>query len=200
MYGHALRPVREPEWGRAPRGTEPRPLPGAAWPARERLQAITGLGVGVGRGQETATRDEDQPIANPARGDQRRAAGVCQRLAPIVYHECVVAPGGERFEARVVERRMQQRCRRRIERLRANRDPGTLREQPAVHDPTVERAIALGVSQDDDAIAANPLAENREVADRQRIGEALWLAPTEDEHSAVARQIGSREVGVIAAG
>src|SRR5258706_13763921 len=105
MYGHALRPVREPEWGRAPRGPDTRPLRGPACPARERLQEITGLGVGVGRGQETATRDEDQPIANPARGDQRRAAGVCQRLAPIGYHEGVVAPGGERFEARVVERR-----------------------------------------------------------------------------------------------
>src|SRR5258708_39465239 len=95
---------------------------------------------------------------------------------------------------------MQEGCRGHIEWLRGDRDPGALREEPAVHDPAVERAITLRVSQDNDALVANPLAENREVADRQCIGEALWLAPTQHEHGAGAREIGSGEGGVEAAG
>src|SRR5207249_3261486 len=131
------------------------------------------------------------------RGDERRPAAARQGLALIANLERVIPTGGEWSEAGVVEGRMRQRCG--VEQLRAARprpprppcdgDAGALRREPPVHDPAVERTAVIGVCEHHDAVAADPLGENREIADRQRVGQALGLAPTEDEHGAIAGEI-----------
>ena len=84
-------------------------------------------------------------------------------------------------------------------------DPGALRCEPLIHDPPVERTCGSARSiarkgQHDDAVAAPPCAdpfvENREIADRQSVGEPLRLAPAENEDHAIAGEIGAREVRI----
>src|SRR5712664_2171966 len=84
-------------------------------------------------------------------------------------------------------------------RPRPDGDAGALRREPLVHDPAVKRSSSFGVSEYDDAVAANPFGENREIADRERVGPALGLAPAEDDHGAVAVEILPGEMRIIAA-
>src|SRR6267154_3248035 len=78
-------------------------------------------------------------------------------------------------------------------------DARALRYEPAVHDPPVERASLFGVSQHDDAVPANPLIENREIADRKRVGPVFRLAPAEHEHGAIPLEILAGEMRIEAA-
>ena len=100
---------------------------------------------------------------------------------------------------------MRQRSGGYIEQLRFPRAPvsdgdaGALRHEPAVHDPAVERASLFGVSQHDDAVPASPLIENREIADRERVGPAFGLAPAEHEHGAITLEILAGEMRIEAA-
>src|SRR5438105_15110716 len=96
--------------------------------------------------------------------------------------------------------------RRRVEQLGASGpgssrdgDAGALRHEPPVHDPAVERAVIFGVGEHDDAVAANPLAENREIPDRERIGQILGLASAEDQYGAVTGEILPGEMRIVTA-
>src|SRR5258705_6935656 len=103
---------------------------------------------------------------------------------------------------------MRQRSGVYIETLRLRRPPSrpvsdgdarALRHEPAVHDPAVERPSVFGVSQHDDAVPANPLIENREIAARERVGPAFGLTPAEDEHGAIPLEILPGEMRIEAA-
>jgi len=190
----------------APARADAGPLGGAAGPAGERDEKVARAPprVGIGRRQQAAAGHDDQAIVHPARRDDRRAAAARQGLVLVADLQGIIATGGECGEARVVQRRMGQW--RRVEQLRPARsrspsdgDAGALRREPLVDDPAVECSRVFGVREHHDAVTAHPLVENREIADRERVGQTLRLAATEDEHGAIAGEILPGEMRIEAA-
>src|SRR6267378_5421093 len=114
----------------------------------------------------------------------------------------MVRAAGKGSEAGIVECRTRQRYRGRIELLRADRDPRALCRQPLIHDPAIERSLlalraaVAAIAQHHDAIAPYPFVQDREIADRQRVGGTLGLASREDDDGAIAAQVLASEVRI----
>src|SRR5438874_2483002 len=205
-----LRPAGKSQRCGTGAGPDAGPLGGATRPASERDEKVTRPGVGIRRRQQAATRHDDQATLHATRRDECHAAGTRQGLALVANLQGIIVAGGEWSETGVVEGRMRERsgvkeprapgpARRPRPRSWSDRDAGALRPEPLVHDPAIERASSFGVCEHDDAVAANPLVQNREIADGERVGQVLGLASAEDQHGAVAGEILPGEMRIIAA-
>jgi hypothetical protein len=147
------------------------------------IQIITGPRIPAGRCEQILAGDHDQACSYTARGDEGASWRARKDLGRIAYLERLVASGGERREAGVVERRARLRDGGRIERLRHDGDSSALPGEPLIHGPAIETAAGLPaiarVCEHHDAVGAplpiDPFVQDCEVAQRQCIGERLRL-------------------------